>query len=46
MAYAQGTNRGITITTNGGTLDVMPGITQTIPVPITGVAGGTLTKSG
>ncbi len=44
--YVWGANRGITLTGNGGTLDIASGQTQTIPVVIAGTSGGNLAKTG
>lgn len=46
QGYTWGTNRGVTLTANGGTLDIMPGVSQIIPVVIAGESGGSLTKAG
>ncbi|MBW8864380.1 MAG: autotransporter-associated beta strand repeat-containing protein [Verrucomicrobia bacterium] len=44
--FTWSTNRGVALTANGGTLDILSGVSQTIPVVIAGGAGGVLTKAG
>jgi autotransporter-associated beta strand protein len=45
-AYSWNANRGVTLTSNGGTFDIASGQSQTVPVVIAGTAGGVLTKVG
>jgi autotransporter-associated beta strand protein len=44
--YPWAANRGVTLTANGGTFDLGPGVSQTVPVAIAGTQGGGLTKAG